>query len=634
LLFLGRGRLLDLHRIGLLGGLGTLTRGILDHGGSVSRNELVLELLDRTDEQVVIVIGKLATLGDSAQHRRARGLVSYVVEELRFETLHVIDRHGVQVPLGSKVERDHLFRNGIRYVHTLFEQLCQPGTAVQLRLRGRIQIRGERRERLQLTVLRKIEPQGTRNLLHGLDLCVTTDTRHRDTDVNSGPDTLVEQVRLEEALSVGDRNDVRRDVCRNVVGLGLDDRQPRHRATTLVVRELRTTLQQTRVQIEHVTGEGLTTRRAAKQQRDRAVGLGVFRQIVENDQDVFALVHPVLADGRAGIRRQPLEPGSLSRRRRHDRRVVHRSGIIERFADTGDRRPLLADRHVDAPDLLVRITGVPVLLLVDDRVHADGRLAGLTVTDDQLALSAPDRGLRVDRLDPGLQRLLHRLPLDDTRCLQFQRAPLLGLHLAESVHRLTQRVDHPPEEVVADRHGEHVTGALHLLAFLDVRRITEDDRADLVYVEVQCDTECAVLELQQLLGHGRGKPLDTCDTVTGVDNAAHLLTGGFRREGGDVVLDRAPDLVRGDRQLRHVYRGPCSSSDFLGCSDPGMTRLVYGSTPTTPTRGGSAVQLLAGLGELTRQATVDHLVADPNDKSADDARIDLHLDRNAPAVDR
>ena len=66
------------------------------------------------------------------------------------------------------------------------------------------------------------------------------------------------------------------------------------------------------------------------------------------------------------------------------------------------RRFLLADGDVDADDVAVA--------LVDDRVDGDGRLAGLAVADDQLALAAADRRHGVDGLDAGLQRHFHRLP--------------------------------------------------------------------------------------------------------------------------------------------------------------------------------------------------------------------------------
>ena len=55
------------------------------------------------------------------------------------------------------------------------------------------------------------------------------------------------------------------------------------------------------------------------------------------------------------------------------------------------------------------------VLLVDDRVDGDRRLAGLAVTDDQLALAAADRDHRVDGLDAGHDRLVDVLALGHAR---------------------------------------------------------------------------------------------------------------------------------------------------------------------------------------------------------------------------
>src|SRR3546814_12684808 len=64
--------------------------------------------------------------------------------------------------------------------------------------------------------------------------------------------------------------------------------------------------------------------------------------------------------------------------------------FFELAHDVGDRAGLLADRDVDA--LHAR------RLLVDDRVDRQRGLAGLTIADDQLALTAADRHHRVDGL--------------------------------------------------------------------------------------------------------------------------------------------------------------------------------------------------------------------------------------------
>ena len=67
-----------------------------------------------------------------------------------------------------------------------------------------------------------------------------------------------------------------------------------------------------------------------------------------------------------------------------------------------DARLLLADRDVDAIEWTVflvagRLSRFVEARLADHRVHADGRLARRTVTDDQFALAAADRNHRVDR---------------------------------------------------------------------------------------------------------------------------------------------------------------------------------------------------------------------------------------------
>ena len=70
---------------------------------------------------------------------------------------------------------------------------------------------------------------------------------------------------------------------------------------------------------------------------------------------------------------------------------------------------------------------------------------------------------------------------------------------------------------------------LDRLALLDAAELAEDDGADLAHVEVQREAEGAVLELQQLVGHGRGQALDPRDAVAGLGDVPDLLArGGVR----------------------------------------------------------------------------------------------------------
>src|SRR3546814_9398897 len=73
-------------------------------------------------------------------------------------------------------------------------------------------------------------------------------------------------------------------------------------------------------------------------------------------------------------------------------------------------RALLADRDIDAVELLPLVVALVDALLVNEGIDGDGGLAGLAVADDQLALAAADGHERVERLETSLHRLVHRFP--------------------------------------------------------------------------------------------------------------------------------------------------------------------------------------------------------------------------------
>ena len=221
-------------------------------------------------------------------------------DQLRLETLHVLHWDVVDEAVGRGVDGDHLLLDRDRGVLGLLEDLGQAVTAVQLGLRHLVQLGAERRERLEITELGQVGLEGPGHGPHGPDLGRAADPRHRVTDVDGRPDTGVEEVGLEEHLTIGDGDHVGRDVGRDVAGLGLDDRQGGERSSAHGVRQLGRALQQPAVQVEDVAGIGLPAGRTAQQQRQLAIGLGLLRQVVVDDEGVLAVLHPVLADGRAG----------------------------------------------------------------------------------------------------------------------------------------------------------------------------------------------------------------------------------------------------------------------------------------------------------------------------------------------
>ena len=239
-----------------------------------------------------------------------------------------------------------------------------------------------------------------------------------------------------------------------------------------------------------------------------------------------------------GVGRDVEHRRRIGRGRGDDDRVAHRAVLFERAHDLGDGRLLLADRAVDADD-----AGV---LLVDDGVDGDGGLAGLAVADDQLALAAADRDHRVDGLEAGLQRLAHRLAIDDAGRDALDRQELRRRDRALAVDRLAERVDDAAEHLVADRHRDDAAGALDDVAFLDGMRVAEEHGADAVLLEVQRDAEDAAGELDHLAGHAALDAVQAGDAVADRDDGADFGDVHVDGVSADLLAEDAGDVFGSD----------------------------------------------------------------------------------------
>src|SRR6185437_138865 len=135
--------------------------------------------------------------------------------------------------------------------------------------------------------------------------------RNAQADVNGRAYTLIKQVRIEENLTVGNTNDVSRNVGADVARLGFDDGQRRQAAAAVGVVEFGRALEQARVQVEHVAGKGFATGWAAQQQRQLAVSLGVLGEVVMNDERVSTVVANLLGYGGGGVGRNILQGGGI-----------------------------------------------------------------------------------------------------------------------------------------------------------------------------------------------------------------------------------------------------------------------------------------------------------------------------------
>ena len=298
----------------------------------------------------------------------------------------------------------------------------------------------------------------------------------------------------------------------------------------------------------------------------------------------------------AGVGREILQRSRLGGGRSDDDRIFHRAILFERADDLRDGRALLADRDVDAVELLALVVALVDVLLVDEGVERDGGLAGLTVADDQLALAAADRNQRVERLEAGLHRLVHRLARDDAGRLHLDAAALGVLDRALAVDRVAERVDDATEQALADRNVDDGAGALDARTFGDLGVRAEDHDTDVVGFEVEGHALGAVVELDHLAGLDVVEAVDARDAVADRQHGADFRDLGFGVEVRDLVADDA--------------------GDFSGAD-------IHGSV--------LAFHRLSESVEFGADRSVDPLASQLDDDSAEDGGIDGRLDVDVAA---
>ena len=150
--------------------------------------------------------------------------------------------------------------------------------------------------------------------------------------------------------------------------------------------------------------------------------------------------------------------------------MLHGAVLFELAEHLGDLAGLLADGDVDADEVAA--------LLVDDGVECDRALAGGAVADDELALAAADGDHRVDGLDAGLDGRIDALAEGDAGGDALDRSGLGRADRALAVDGVPEGIDDAADELVADGHLDDAAGGAHLVAFLDVLVVAEDDGAD------------------------------------------------------------------------------------------------------------------------------------------------------------
>ena len=254
----------------------------------INLREVLGEAGDDILELGLEVLGKGALLVEGVEE----GLL--VGAEVRKEVSLPLEDLGngdvVEVTVDTSEDEGNHLVDGHGLVLLLLEELSETLTTVEGLLGGSVQVGTELGEGGDLTVLGQEELEGTSDLLHGLELSGGADTRHRQTDVDGGADTLVEQLSLQEDLAVSDGNDVGGNVSGHITTLSLNNGQGGERSTAELVAHLGGTLEETRVEVEDVTGVSLTTGGTTEKQRHLTVGNGLLGQIVVDDKSVLAVI--------------------------------------------------------------------------------------------------------------------------------------------------------------------------------------------------------------------------------------------------------------------------------------------------------------------------------------------------------
>jgi hypothetical protein len=412
------------------------------------RREALGEGNDNILELLLEILAESTLAVNGAQKLLLIGLE--MSDKVRLPLQNLADWDRVEVTVDTGIDEGNHLVDSHWGVLLLLEQFGKTLTTGQSLLGGGIKIGAELGKCSNLTVLGQEELERTGNLLHGLELSGRSDTRHGKTDVDGRADTLVEEIGFQEDLAVGNGNDVSGNVGRHITALGLNDGQSSERATAKLVVHLGGTLEQTRVEIEDVSGISLTTGRTTQKKRHLTVSNSLLGKIVVDDESVLAIVPEPLAHGACREGGEVLQRSGFRGGGSNNDRVLERIVLLEGLDELGNGGTLLANGDVDAVKLLGLVVAVVPALLVENGVEGDGSLAGLTITNDKFTLSTSNGNHGIDGLETSLHGLIDRAARKNTGSLDLSTAPLLGVERTLAINGIAESIDDTAKELRTD----------------------------------------------------------------------------------------------------------------------------------------------------------------------------------------
>ncbi len=216
-------------------------------------------------------------------------------------------------------------------------------------------------------------------------------------------------------------------------------------------------------------------------------------QVVVNHQYVFALFHPCLSDGTAGIGGEILQGSRIAGSGNHYGGIGHCSGFRQQIDNACHGGCLLSDGYINAQH--------PRILLVQYRIYADGCLPGLTVSDNQFPLAPTDGYHGINGTDACLQGNIHLFAHNHTGCHVLHIAVIISGKGPFVINRLPKGIDHTSKHGISHRDLSHSAGSPDRIPGLYACIGSQKHRPDAVLIQVQGHAVYPAGELQQLPAH-------------------------------------------------------------------------------------------------------------------------------------
>ncbi len=172
----------------------------------------------------------------------------------------------------------------------------------------------------------------------------------------------------------------------------------------------------------------------------------------------------------------------------------------------GHSRFFLSHGHIDTVD--VRI------LLVDDGIYTEGRLADLPVPNDQLTLPSANGGHGIDGLNARVHGLIHGLADDDPRGHHLDPAKLSGIDWPFAIYGITHSINDPTQDCFSNGNFSNPAGSFDGVPLFNLRIIAHDGNAHVILFQIKAETIDATWKFQHLQGHGIFHAIHTSDTIT------------------------------------------------------------------------------------------------------------------------